>query len=451
MVDNRILKLSPADTGFSYRRFYRLTIINILSNIIIPLSGAVSLSFLGHLDAIENLAGVSLATPFFNGIYFILGCLRMGTTGVTAQAVGGEDREEMILVGLRNGLIALCIGGLILLLQSPLASVWFTQLMSSTEAVQASGIDYFETRIWGAPAVLLNLVLIGWLLGREQSGIVLLMSLIGNAANILLDYAFIVRYDLASSGAGIAQAMSQYLVLFVGIIWVSREVTREEIFAAAKRMWDVKAFKSVFTLNGNLFLRSFCNMSVFIIFFSLSSAMGTETLAENALLIQVFLLAVYCFDGVGFATETLVGNYEGKAEKSHLMPTLRLAIATSLLIALSSATAFVMFPTTLFGLLTDHTDIIVIIKVHVSWLFLLLGACSISAILDAYFAGLAQGEALRNAAIAGVTIGFFPVAYMSQHFHSNHILLLAIGISMTVKVLVMLLQLFSWKLETRES
>lgn len=364
----------------------------------------------------------------------------MGTTGVTAQAVGRDNREDMILVGLRNGLIALCLGGLILLLRSPLASVWFNQLMSSTATVQASGIDYFEARIWGAPAVLLNFVLIGWLLGREQSGIVLIVSIVGNAANVLLDYVLIVQQGLASSGAGIAQTLSQYLVLIIGIAWASREVTWGEIRTATQRFWEINAFKAVFTLNGNLFIRSFCNMSVFTIFFSLSSRMGTETLAENALLIQVLLTAIYCFDGIGFATETIVGGYEGKAQREKLIPTLNLAITTSLLIALSSASAFVLFPHTLFGLLTDHNDLIDIIKIHVPWLFLLMGSCSVTAILDAYFGGLARGEALRNSSITGI-ISFIPVAWISQYFHSNHVLLMAIGVSIIFKGGILVAQL----------
>ncbi|MFK7952187.1 MAG: guanitoxin biosynthesis MATE family efflux transporter GntT [Ekhidna sp.] len=448
MTTNHSPNGSLVDQYSFYKRFYRLTAINILSNIIIPLSGSISLAFLGHLDAIEGLAGVSIASPFFNGIYFVLGCLRMGTTGVTAQAIGRDDQEEMLLVGLRNGFIALCIGLLVLLLQSPLSSIWFTQLMASTDAVRASGTDYFGTRIWGAPAVLLNLVLIGWLLGREQSGIVLIISIVGNGANIFLDYTLIVQQGWDSGGAGIAQALSQYLMLFVGIAWLTREVTWSEIRAVSNRFWDVEAFTSVFALNGNLLLRSFCNMSVFIIFFSLSSGMGTETLTENALLIQVFSFAIYCFDGVGFATETLIGSYEGSSEKERLLPTLRLAVFTSLFMAVVVSTAFVAYPETLFGLFTDHADIISIVKIHVPWLFLLLGSCSIVAVLDAYFAGLARGEALRNAALLGVTVGFVPVAYASQYFHSNHILLLAIGMSMTVKVIVMLVQLFFWYVET---
>jgi MATE family multidrug resistance protein len=160
-------------------RFLRLAFINVTSSITEPLAGIISLAFLGHLTSIDHLAGVTLSTTLFNYTYCIVYFLRMGTTEVTAQAVGRDDTEEMLLVVLRNGLIALGIGGLLLLLQYPLQQFWFG-IMSATPFVKASGIDYFNARIWGAPAVVVNFVLIGWFLGREMSGVVLLMTLVGN-------------------------------------------------------------------------------------------------------------------------------------------------------------------------------------------------------------------------------------------------------------------------------
>jgi MATE family multidrug resistance protein len=168
-------------------RFYRLAIANILSNLMIPLAGLISVAFLGHLQEIDALAGVCIANILFNLVYLILEFLRMGTTGLTAQAVGADDQEAALLVGLRNGLIALGLGIVLLILQYPLREVGFS-LLSADIDVKAAGIDYFNARIWGAPAVLLNFVLIGWLLGREENSKVVVLSVIGNAANIILNY-----------------------------------------------------------------------------------------------------------------------------------------------------------------------------------------------------------------------------------------------------------------------
>ena len=136
-------------------RFYRLAIANILSNLMIPLAGLISVAFLGHLQEIDALAGVCIANILFNLVYLILEFLRMGTTGLTAQAVGADDQEAALLVGLRNGLIALGLGIVLLILQYPLREVGFS-LLSADIDVKAAGIDYFNARIWGAPAVLLK-------------------------------------------------------------------------------------------------------------------------------------------------------------------------------------------------------------------------------------------------------------------------------------------------------
>ncbi|WP_072720635.1 guanitoxin biosynthesis MATE family efflux transporter GntT [Planktothrix tepida] len=420
-------------------RFFRLAFINVLSNIMEPLAGTISLAFLGHLTEIHHLAGVTLSTTLFNFTYFIVNFLRMGTTGVTAQAVGRDDTEDMLLVGLRNALIGLGIGGLLLLLQYPLQQLWFG-LMSVTPEVKASGIDYFNARIWGAPAVVVNFVLIGWFLGREMSGFVLLMTLVGNAANVVFDYLFIVRWDWASTGAGLSQAISQYLVLVVGIILASLNIEWKEARSAARKFWDASAFKATFTLNGNLFIRSSANMFVATFFTALSSAMGTTILAENALLLQVIMLSSYFFEGIGFATETLGGNFKGKQTIDRLLPLLQVAVSTSLLAALICSGVSILFPNTVFGLLTNHSEVKELVKIYVSWLLSRLGFSSIAMILDGYFAGLAQGHFIRNATLSGAMFGFAPLAVMAWHYQSNHLLWLALSMFAAIRVVVLAVQ-----------
>lgn len=417
-------------------RFLRLAFINVMSNITEPLAGIISLAFLGHLTSIHHLAGVTLSTTLFNFTYFIVNFLRMGTTGVTAQAVGRDDTEEMLLVALRNGLIALGIGGLLVLLQYPLQQLWFG-IMSVTPEVKASGIDYFNARIWGAPAVVVNFVLIGWFLGREMSGVVLLMTLVGNAANVVFDYLFIVHWDWASTGAGLSQAISQYFMLVVGIILASLNIEWKELPSAARRFWDAGAFKAAFTLNGNILIRSCAAMFVATIFTASSSAMGTVILTENALLLQVVLLCSYIFEGIGFATETLGGFFKGQQASERLLPLLQVTVGSGILVGISFAFVCVLFPTTVFGLLTNHGEVKELVQIYVPWLFSTLGFCSVFLILDGYFAGLAEGKALRNAALSAVMLGFAPLAVVAWHSHNNHILWLAMSVWGATRALVL--------------
>jgi multidrug resistance protein, MATE family len=417
-------------------RFSRLALINVVSNIMEPLAGTISIAFLGHLTKIDHLAGVTLCAILFNIIYSIMSFLRMGITGVTAQAVGRDDPEEMLVVGLRNGLIALGIGGLLLLLQYPLQQLWFG-IMSATPEVKASGIDYFNARIWGVPAVILNLVIIGWFLGREMSGCVLLMSVVGNIANIVFDYLFIVHWNWASTGAGLSQAISPYLMLVVGISLASLKTDWKKAPSAVRKFWDASAFKATFTLNSNLFVRSSANIFVWTMFMALSSAMGTTILAENALLLQVILISIYIFEGIGFATETLSGNFKGQQASDRLLPLLQVTVGSSLQVGLIYALMCILFPETIFGLLTNHGEVTSLIKSYVLWLFPVLGFFSVSLILDGYFAGLALGTEIRNASLSGAMFGFAPLAVVAWYYHSNQILWLALLVSVVTKMVVL--------------
>ncbi|MFM6350299.1 MAG: guanitoxin biosynthesis MATE family efflux transporter GntT, partial [Dolichospermum sp.] len=406
-------------------RFYRLAIANILSNLMIPLAGLISVAFLGHLQEIDALAGVCIANILFNLVYLILEFLRMGTTGLTAQAVGADDQEAALLVGLRNGLIALALGIALLILQYPLREVGFS-LLSADIDVKAAGIDYFNARIWGAPAVLLNFVLIGWLLGREENSKVVVLSVIGNAAKIILDYLFIIQWGWNSVGAGVSQASSQYLMLFIGILLASRKVQWQEIRAVSPQIMDFSELKTMLALNRDILIRTISEMSVFTIFSNLSAMMGTILFTQNSLLGQITHLNVYLTNGMGFATETLSGNLKGKDSKEKLLPLLKVSVASSLLIGLTVATICVFFPQAVFGILTNHREITEHIDTYIWCLCFILVFNSVASMLEGYFLGLAEGKIVRNVSLISATLGFIPSAIAAWYFHNNYLLWLSI-------------------------
>ena len=436
---NEDVPLSTLNRDDLLNRFFRLAIVNILSNLLVPLAGLISVAFLGHLMEIRHLAGVTLSTVLFNYIYRTLGFLRMGTTGMTAQAVGREDHEAVLLTGLRNGLIALGLGIAILILQHPLQELGFT-LLSAAPEVKFSGQAYYNARILAAPATLLNFVLIGWFLGREHSGKVLVLSLAANGANIALDYLYIIRWGWESAGAGLAIALSQYLMLLVGLIFVAREIQFKEVRAVAGQLLDPTALKAVFALNGDIFIRTFAFLSTFAIFTNLSSALGTTMLAETALLLQVLTLAIYFIDGLAFATESLAGIFQGKGASEQLAPLLRISLGTGLILGVALALGFVLFPEPLFGLLTNHAEVLECIDIYVPWLLPVLGFGSIAFILDGYFLGLAEGATIRNAALTATLVGFVPIAIIGWQLHNSHLLWLALSLFMAARVVTLAVQ-----------
>jgi MATE family multidrug resistance protein len=420
-------------------RFFRLASINILSNLMVPLSGLIGIAFLGHLTEIRHLAGVSLSTILFNYLYRALGFLRMSTTGITAQAVGRGDRATVLLTGMRNGILALGLGIAILLLHQPLGMLGFG-LLSAAPEVKEAGLAYYDARILGAPATLLNFVLIGWFLGREQSSKVLVLSVVGNGVNILLDYLLIVSWGWESTGAGLATALSQYLMALVGIIFVCREIRAIEVRSLLGEIFAPLALKDSLTFNRDIFIRTITLLSAFSLFTNLSSLMGTTVLAENALLLQVITLSAYLIDGLAFATESLAGIFQGKGTNRKLLSLLCVAGSSSLLVGLTFAVTFVLFPENLFGLLTNHIEIVESIDRYVLLLLPVLGFGSIAFMLDGYFAGLAEGKTLRNAALISTFVIFVPIAIVAWQFHSGYLLWLAMSSFMAARVVLLGMQ-----------
>lgn len=447
--------LTSIDRGFPLGtidflpRFLRLATINVLSNLMVPLSGLISVAFLGHLSDIRYLTGVALATVLFNTIYRTLSFLRMGTTGMTAQAVGRNDRSQMLLVGIRNGLLAIGLGTLILLLQHPLRSIGF-RLLNAAPDVWAAGQAYYDARIWAAPVTLLNFVIIGWLLGQEKGEAksfpfwrnrVLLLSVIGNGVNILMDYWLIGRWGWQSAGAGWATTIGQLAMAIAGLIMVARSIDRQELQTLAPQIFNWTEFRQTLTLNGNLLIRTFALLGAFSLFTSLSSALGTDVLAENALLLQIVTLTAYFIDGFAFATESLAGMFHGEGRRDRLLPLAGLAGGISLLFGLAIALVCVCFPRAVFQLLTNSAPVLHGISDFVIWLIPVLGFGSIAFMLDGYFTGLTEGAALRNTALLATLVGFVPLAIVGWQLQSVTLLWLAMTLFMMLRAGLLLLRL----------
>jgi MATE family multidrug resistance protein len=402
-------------------RFYRLASISVLANMMVPLAGLVDIAFLGHLTDIRHLAGLILATILFDYLYRVLKFMRSSTNAITAQAVGKNDDKAVVLAGLRSGLIALLVGLIIVLLQYPLQKIGFFILSGSSD-IESAGVDYFYARIWGAPAVLLNFVLFGWFLGREMNWVMLLMSIVGNGSNVLLDYLMISKWGWASVGAGLATALSQYLALIVGLIWMFFTIPWQAVPVAIQELFDWVALKETFALKGNILIRFLVLISVYSIFTNLSATMGTTVLAQNGLLLQIALLSQFTIQGVGVTMQTLTANFKSKGNTQQIIPLLIVSLVTSVVIALGFAGTSIFFPDQVFGLLTNHTEVNQEINQYTIWLLPILVITAITFMLEGYFIGLKEGATLRNTVLLSFVVGFIPLLIAAWYFHNNHLL-----------------------------
>lgn len=435
-------------------QFLKLSAANILSNLMVPFASLVDTAFLGHLSEIHYLGGVALATILFNYLYWSFGFLRMGTTGLTAQAVGREESGEIWLLLGRSGLMAVAIAAVILLLQWPIRELGFS-LLNATATIQASGIAFYQGRIWGAPAVLLNFVLLGWFLGQGQGRRVLVLAAIANGGNILLDYAFVINFGWASFGAGLATALSQYLALIMGLgfvlqQWRARRPAQVHIQGSAQgsaqshvpetkftpKLWHWPALKALFALNRDILIRTFALVTAFSLFTNLSSGFGETVLAANTLLLQVISLAAYFIDGFAFSTETFAGNFAVDPTPQRQKQLLGLGLGLSLICGLGFSLLFYSMPG-LFQLLTHHQSVLDRVAQSRLWLFPVLGVGSIAYLLDGYFLGLTAGPVLRNASLMSTGLFFMPLAIAAVTHHNPTMLWFALSSLMVGRALTL--------------
>ncbi|MBD2542861.1 MULTISPECIES: MATE family efflux transporter [Planktothricoides] len=426
-------------------RFLKTATVNIVSNITIPLSGAISVAFLGHLSNISYLEGVALGSIVLSFLYESCSFIKSGTTVITSQAVGRNDREAILLAGIQNVLIALALGLLFLLLQYPLKQLGFLLLNATTE-VKLASIAYFNTGIWGAPAVLSNLALIGWLLGREQNHKVLLLTIVGNVSNVALNYLYIVLWDWSSMGAGLSQAISQYLTLLLGILMISCEVSLKEVGALMEKYFDFSVFRTTLDLNRNLSVRAVVIVSIFVLFNAFSATREIDMLAENVLLLQIVAISMYMCDGVEYATVSLIGQFEGQGASHKFIPLLQIALATNLVIALIISLVAGFFPAPIIHLFTNHSELIDTTKTYLPWTFIVIIGSSVAYILDGYCSGLGEGVAIRNTYLVSGLLGLIFLSLATFYFHSNHFLWLALFIFMLCCILILGMQIpMTWR------
>lgn len=434
-------------------RFFRLATIAVLSNMMVPLAGLVDTAFLGHLENIQYLAGVILGSILFDYLYRVLKFLRTSTTALTAQAAGQDDPTEVWVAGLRSGLVALLLGLAILALQYPLQKFGFA-LLTGAPGVEQSGMDYFYARIWGAPAVLINFVILGWLLGQERNGLVLTISLVANFSNVGLDYLMINRWGWASAGAGWATAWSQYLALGCGLVFIANLARRETLTLAIAKLSDWGALGATIVLKGNILIRFLVLITTYALFTNISSGLGTEILAANGLLLQIALLSQFTIQGVGMTSQTLTGNFHSKGEHQFLLPLLGTAIVTTLLMALGFASLAIAFPGPLFHLLTNHGEINDSLRQYSIWLMPLLEITALAFMLEGYFIGLKEAKPLRNGVLVAFFLVYLPCLSVAVWQQSNNWLwfsLVAYMLALTVYLGYRLLTRFSPQLLALEA
>ncbi|MDR0371829.1 MAG: MATE family efflux transporter, partial [Prevotellaceae bacterium] len=292
------------------KRILLLAIPSIISNITVPLLGLVDVAITGHLGETAYIGAIAIGTLFFNIIYWNFGFLRMGTSGLAAQAFGKRDKYAQMRILTQAVIVALTIAAAILLLQYPLKKISFHFLNPAVEIANYA-LLYVNILIWGAPPMLLLYAFNGWFIGMQNARFQMYVAVSMNLANILLSFLFVYVFGMKIEGVAWSTLIAQYLGLCLAIVLWQKKYRSHLPYLQFKGSMRLSRMKRFFSVNRDIFLRTLCLVAVTAFFTYAGTQQGAVTLAVNTLLMQLFMLFSYFMDGFAYAGEALAGRYTG--------------------------------------------------------------------------------------------------------------------------------------------
>jgi MATE family multidrug resistance protein len=418
-----------------HRRVLALAFPIVLANLTQPILGAVDTAVAGHLDSASYLGGVALGGLFFNFVFWGFGFLRMGTTGLVAQAHGAGDDAQVRNTVIRALLMAGAIGATVLALQLPLID-YALHAIGGSDAVQRHARMYCHARIWAAPLALANYVVLGWLLGTQRVRLALLSQVFINSVNIVavLLYVYLFHWGVAGIGAATATADALGFMLGGALLWHGRPHGLPALARAA--LFDTAALKRLVGLNRDIFVRTLCLLSSFGWFAHLGARQGDATLAANALLLNFQTFMAYGLDGFAHAAEALVGAAIGARDRHAFGQAVKVTALWSALGALGFALVYWGAGAWIVDRLTDQPAVRVAAQTYLPWAALSPVISVWGFLLDGVFIGATRTRELMVSMIASLTV-FVGVSSALLALHGNHGLWAAMLIFMAARGLTL--------------
>lgn len=405
------------------KRILGLAVPSIISNITVPLLGLVDVSIVGHLGSATYIGAIAVGGMLFSMIYWIFGFLRMGTSGLTAQAYGRRDLAEVILLFVRSLGIAFGLALLLIMLQYPILKVAFT-LIDATPAIKDLASLYFRICIWGAPAVLGLYSFAGWFVGMQNSRFPMYIAITQNVVNIAASLFFVFVWNRGVAGVAMGTLVAQYAgLLMASLLW----------YGYYRRLWqklnwqmltDYEAMRSFFILNRDIFFRTLCLVAVTTYFTSRGAEQGDIILAVNTLMMQLFTLYSYIMDGFAYAGEALTGRYVGAHNQADLRRMIRTLFAWGVGLALAFTLLYGIGGSSFLGLLTNEQEVLNASSDYFYWVLAIPLAGMAAFLWDGIYIGAtASRQMLYSMLVASVS--FFILQRIFQQQMGNHALWMA--------------------------
>ncbi len=401
-----------------------------------PLLGAVDTAIIGHLEHVYYLGAIAVGSLIFDFIFWGFGFLRMGTTGLVAQAYGAENSHQTKVILRRVLSVALGASVIILLLQFPLIEFSLWVIDASPEVEEYTRL-YYKIRIFSAPATLCLFGINGWFLGMQNARFPMIITIFLNLLNIALNLMFVFWFGMNVDGVAWGSLLSSYLAVGLAFMLYQRKYNVEKIAISFSDLIEIEEIKKFFSVNRDIFIRTLCLIFSYAFFTATSAKMGDVWLAANTILLQLWYISAYAVDGFAYAAESLVGKYVGAMDFKKMKRAVKLCMAWGLGFGLFATFAYWLFDEQLLRIFTDKTEVLDTAMIVVFWLIIAPLINSICFIWDGVYIGATATSAMRNSMLIATVLFFVPVYYITKPYFPDHALWIAMTSFMVIRGLTL--------------
>ncbi len=407
----------------THRNVFALAVPMIISNLTVPLLGLVDTAVVGHMDSPVYLGAVAVGAMVFAFLFWGFGFLRMGVTGLTAQAQGANDADGTRAHLARGLILAVVIGVTLIVSQSVLFDVALRWVDASAAVTRWSG-EYLEIRIWAAPFTLSTYVCIGWLLGMQDARSPMLVTILTNGVNVVLDLWFVVVLEWGVPGVAGASLVAEVTGAALAGWMVWRRLSKVGGRVSGERLLDRRELVHTLAVNRDIMIRTLLLIFAFAFFTRQGAQFGDTVLAANAILLNFQDVLAYGLDGFAHAAEALVGRTVGEDDRFAMERAVRLCALWSAGLAAVAGIGFWVFGGALIELMTSLTEVRETARQYLPWIILSPLISVWSFLLDGVFIGATRTREMRNVMIVSVLGIYLPAWYVLQPM-GNHGLWLA--------------------------
>lgn len=421
--------------AITQRALFALAVPAMLANLSGPIIGIVDTAVVGQIPNAAHIGAVAIGALIFSFVFWTFGFLRMGTTGMTAQAVGARDEAEVAATLGRALLIAVGIGVAIVVLQWPIRESAFGLLEASDE-VETLARAYFDIRVWSAPGALATFAIFGWLIGIGRTGLALVMQITLNVTSVVLDVVLGLWLGWGVRGVATGAMTAELTAAVVGGVLAFRQLKRRDSHAPLALVLDVAKLKRMFGVNVDIMIRTLAFLGILLWFTGTGATYGDATLAANALLMSCASVIIAYLDGIAFATEAFVGRAIGAAHRAGLLAAARLTTCWAAAIALASSLAFYALGPVVIDALTVDAGARAAAREYLPWAAAVpaLGVWAFQ--LDGVFIGATRTVDMRRAALTAFAL--YLVAWWLLRPFGNHGLWAAMAFGYAARALTLL-------------